>query len=91
MEVSVYAYELPSMTQIHVDLALRQKLGGMNEPIELCDDEGRVLGHYLPEAEYKKILYGSAKIPFTDEEIARRRAQTGGCSLREIWNRVGQE
>jgi hypothetical protein len=45
------------MTQIQVDQALRQRLGGVNEPIELCDAEGHVLGHYLPEAEYKKILY----------------------------------
>jgi hypothetical protein len=79
------------MTQIQVDQTLRQKLAGMNEPLELCDDNGQVLGHYLPEAEYKKILYASIQIPFSDEEIARRRAQTGGCTLREIWDRVGQK
>lgn len=79
------------MTQVQVDQALLQKLGGMNEPLELCDANGTVLGHYLPEAEYKKILYGSVEIPFSDEEIARRRAQTGGCSLRDIWDRVGQK
>jgi hypothetical protein len=79
------------MTRIQVDQVLRQKLGGMNEPIELCDAEGHVLGHYLPEADYKKILYGSVEIPFTEEEIARRRAQTGGCTLQEIWDRVGHK
>ncbi len=79
------------MTQVKVDQALRQKLGGMHEPVELCDAEGKVLGHYLPESEYKKILYASVEIPFSDEEIARRRAQTGGCSLREIWDRLGQK
>jgi hypothetical protein len=79
------------MTQIQVDQALRQKLGGMNEPVELCDANGDVVGHYLPAAEYKKILYGSVHIPFSDEEIARRRAQRGGCTLREIWDRVGQK
>ena len=80
------------MTQVQVDQALRLKLGGMNEPLELCDADGRVVGHYLPEAEYKKILYGAAvRVPLSDEEIARRRAQTGGCSLREIWDRVGQK
>ena len=79
------------MTQIIIDQTLRLKLGGMNEPVELCDDSGQVVGHYLPEAEYKRILYASVKIPYSDEEIARRRAQTGGCSLREIWDRVGQK
>jgi hypothetical protein len=70
---------------------LRQKLGGMNESVELCDSDGKVLGHYLPAAEYKKILYGSIQIPLSDEEIARRRAQKGGFSLRDIWDRVGQK
>ena len=79
------------MTQVQVDQALRQKLGGMAEPVELCDANGAILGHYLPEAEYKKMRYGSIQIPYSDEEIARRRAQTGGCSLRDIWDRVGQK
>jgi hypothetical protein len=79
------------MTQVTIDQTLRLKLGGMNEPVELCDDNGQVVGHYLPEAEYKRILYASIKIPYSEEEIARRRAQTGGCSLREIWDRVGQK
>jgi hypothetical protein len=79
------------MTRIEVDQTLRQKLGGLDEALELCDATGKVLGHYLPEAEYRKILYGSVQIPFSEEEIARRRAQTGGCSLREIWDRVGQK
>lgn len=79
------------MTQVQVDQSLKEKLGGMNVPVELCDADGQVVGHYLPAAEYKKILYGSVQIPFSDEEIARRRAQTGGCSLRDIWDRVGQK
>ena len=79
------------MTQIQVDQALLQKLGGMQEPIEFCDANGKVVGHYLPEAEYKELLYASVQIPYSDEEIARRRSQTGGCSLQEIWDRVGQK
>ncbi len=79
------------MTQVQIDPTLRQKLGGMAEPLELCDANGQVVGHYLPEAEYKKLLYASVQIPYSEEEIARRRAQTGGCSLQEIWDRVGQK
>ena len=42
------------MTQVQVDQTLRQKLGGLHEAVELCDADGKVLGHYLPEAEYQK-------------------------------------
>lgn len=79
------------MTQIQVDQSLKQKLGGMSEPVELRDFDGQVLGHYLPEAEYKKLLYASIQIPYSEEEIARRRAERGGCSLQGIWDRVGQK
>jgi len=78
------------MTQVQVDQALRQKLGGMDQSVELCGPDGSILGRFLPEEEYREILYGSVEIPFTDEEIARRRAETGGCSLEEIWKRVGR-
>jgi hypothetical protein len=79
------------MTQVQVDQALRQKLGGLSEPLELCDADGKVLGHFLPEAEDKKMLYGSVEIPYSDEEIARLRAERGGCSLEEIWKRLGRQ
>ena len=79
------------MTQVQVDQTLRQKLGGMEEPLELCDANGQLVGHYRPEAEYKKLLCASIKIHYSEEEITRRRAETGGCSLQEIWDRVGQK
>jgi hypothetical protein len=79
------------MTQVQVDQALLQRLGGLDKSVELCSEDGRVVGRYLPEAEYRKIVYGSIRIPYSAEEIARRRAETGGCSLREIWDRLGQQ
>jgi hypothetical protein len=79
------------MIRIVVADFLKDRLGGLNNPLELCGPDGKVLGRYLPEQEYRKILYASVVIPYSDEEIARRRAQRGGCSLEEIWKRVGRE
>ena len=78
------------MTQIKVDDVLEQRLGGLSRSLELCDSGGQVLGRYLPENEYRQILYGSVAIPLSEEEIERRRAETGGSSLQEIWQRVGR-
>lgn len=78
------------MTRVEVDQLLSQKLFGMDEPIEIYDANGSVVGHYLPEASYKKMIYGSLKIPLSDEEIERRRNETGGRTLPEIWNRLGR-
>jgi hypothetical protein len=77
------------MTHVQVDQVLRQQLGGLAEPVEFCSPDGKVLGRYLPEDEYREILYGSVEIPYSDEEIARRGAETGDCSLHEIWKQVG--
>jgi len=78
------------MTQVQIDQVLQQKLGGLNQSVELCDADGKILGRFLPEKEYHEMLYGSVEIPFSEEELARRRAETGGCSLEEIWKRLGR-
>ena len=79
------------MTQIQVDDSLEKKLGGFDAPVEFCASDGRVLGRYLPEEEYREILYGAVEIPYSEEEIARRCAERGGVSLEEIWKRVGRK
>jgi hypothetical protein len=79
------------MTKVEIDESLKQKLGGLDQPVEFCGADGRVLGRYLPEEEYREILYGSVEIPFSDEEIARFRAERGGCTLDEIWKRLGRK
>jgi hypothetical protein len=79
------------MTQIQVDESLKQKLGGLEESVELCGADGRILGRFLPEKEYREILYGSVEIPYSDEEIARRRAERGGRTLEEIWKQLGRK
>ena len=78
------------MTQIQVDPALQMKLGGMAEPVTLCDSNGKVLGHFLPEEHYRELLYASYELPISEEELVRREAETGGCSLKEIWQRLGR-
>ena len=78
------------MTQVQIDELLKQKLGGLDEAVELCGPDGQIVGRYLPEKEYHDILYASVEVPFTDEEIARFRAERGGCSLEDIWKRLGR-
>jgi hypothetical protein len=78
------------MTQVQADTVLTDKLYGLGSPIEIRNSQGVTVGHYLPEEEYLKLLYASFKMPFSEEEIARRRSETGGRTLEEIWSRLGQ-
>jgi hypothetical protein len=80
------------MSRIILDAELRAKLNGLSEPLELCDEGGKTLGHYLPEVVYNKMLYALAEAqrpPLSEEEIEQRRKETGGSSLAEIWKRLG--
>jgi hypothetical protein len=78
------------MTRVIVDPVLRSLLHGLSGQVELCDESGQTLGYFLPADTYRKLLYASIEIPFTEEEVARRRQATGGGSLAETWKRLGR-
>lgn len=80
------------MSRVIVDESLKSKLNGCNEELELCDEAGRPLGHFVPTERYRKLLYAyaEAQCPYTPEELARFRQETGGSTLEEIWQRLGR-
>jgi hypothetical protein len=77
------------MTQITVDPSIQQMLGGMSTHLELRDANGQILGHFLPKDEYIKMLYASYNCDISDEELARREAESGSFTLEEIWKELG--
>jgi hypothetical protein len=79
------------MTQIQIDTSMQHLLAGAQQPIALCDPSGKVLGHFLPEPEYLRMLYATVKSPLSEEEISRREEESGGCTLEEIWRELGQK
>ena len=78
------------MTKVLVDDAVRAKLNGLNDQVELCDVSGHTLGHFLPTDLYKELLSAWAKVHNTDEEVQRARQQTGGRPLVGIWKSLGR-
>jgi hypothetical protein len=65
----------------------------LSQELEICDPSGQTLGRFLPEALYHKLVYALAaaqRPPLSPEEVERRRKETGGRSLSEIWQRLGQ-
>jgi hypothetical protein len=78
------------MSKVILDEVLRSKLNGLNEQVEVCDETGRTVGHYVPADVYQKLQCVSIEFPFTEEEIARRRQEKGGRTLAEIWKSLGR-
>jgi hypothetical protein len=77
------------MGQLVLDPGLRARLKGLSEQMEIRDEHDRLVGVALPVQHYKSLL-ANLKVPFSEEEIERRRRETGGCSLVEFWKKMGQ-
>jgi hypothetical protein len=77
------------MGKITLDPSLKVKLNGLNEPLELCDERGTTVGHFLPEDTYRKYFYAWLKSQVSDEEIDRLRQEKGGKTLAEIKDGLG--
>lgn len=58
------------MTRILVDAYLRERLLGLTEPLELCDEAGRVLAHVIPMKESCEDEPSEPRV--SDEELRRR-------------------
>jgi hypothetical protein len=58
------------MAIIIVDDALRSKLLNLTEPLELCDESGRILARVTPQLGAAK--YGPLVPQVSDEELERR-------------------
>ncbi|MGH7169626.1 MAG: hypothetical protein ACRELF_03830 [Gemmataceae bacterium] len=70
------------MNRVIVDPDTRTKLANARQTLELCDDSGRVLGHFLPIEDHDADSGREPRI--SDVEIARRLRCGGGRSLAEI-------
>jgi hypothetical protein len=79
------------MGRLTLDPQLRAKLNGLNEQVEVYDENGGIVGHFLPASAYQKLLCAAAEAacPYTKEELAQFHQQTGGRSLAEIWKTLG--
>ncbi|MFH1920482.1 MAG: hypothetical protein ABIP48_11430 [Planctomycetota bacterium] len=75
------------MNRVILDEPARAKLRGVDE-VELCDESGRPLGHFLSEELYRRLLFDWANAQISDEELQRRRRQPGGRALADIWARL---
>lgn len=55
------------MTRVIVDEVLRNKLHNLTQPLELCDESGRLVGRVFPAEDLSR--YELWEPPITDEEV----------------------
>lgn len=75
------------MSQVVLDGTLRNKLNGLGQELAVCDEAGKVIGRFLPEEQYQKMLYALAEAQrpsLSPEQEEQRRKQSGGKALSKI-------
>ena len=73
------------MIAITLDRELRAKLNGLNEHLQVQDESGLVVGHFLPDDLYMRLLYAWAREEFADNgERKLALAEPGGFSTTEV-------
>lgn len=73
------------MTRIIVDAQLREKLMDLRQPLDLCDESGRVVGSFIPLG--VAPASGYSEPPLSEEEW-RRREEGPDFSIEEVIARL---
>jgi hypothetical protein len=73
------------MNRIMVEGPIKAQLDGLILPVEVVDEKGRRLGHFLPTAAPTAF----DECPYSPEELEKMHAETGGRTLPEIWKSLG--
>jgi len=77
------------MGRVVLTPALEAEFQGFRSPLEICNAEGKAVGLFLPIANYKDLLT-KLEIPYSKDELERRRQEKGGSSLDDFWRTVGR-
>ena len=70
------------MVRLTVDRDTRSKLRDLRERLQLCDENGRVLGYFQPVVD--PSLYEGVDSMVSQEELNRRSKEGGGRPLADI-------
>ena len=75
------------MNRITVREPLKGELDAVAQPVELIDEAGRRLGHFVPA----RIAAPDDDCPYSQKELDQMHSERGGRRLMEIWKSLGAE
>ncbi len=74
------------MTKIILDEALRIKLKNLSQPLELCDDTGRVVARVFPSSDLPD--YEPCEPPISEKELRQREQSSDWYTTKEVLARL---
>jgi hypothetical protein len=70
------------MHQIAIDQQTAAKLSGVTVPLNLCDEQGQILGHFVPYP--APIVPADLELDISPEELRRRAEHFQGTPLTDL-------
>ena len=79
------------MSTAVIDADRKIELTDLNASWDIQNPQGQIVGRYLPEEEYRKMLYELAEAccPYSEEDFVRFRKETGKKTLSDLWKKLG--
>ena len=78
------------MTTVQIERALKEQLTSGKKQVELRDDEGQLVGFFVPASLSDVDLWELARRAFPEDEIKKARKEQGGQPLPEIRDELEQ-
>ena len=72
------------MSQVMMSAEQRSHLQATNGEAELLDEDGQLLGYFVPPQLHRELILTWSRAHVSDEELDRARREPGGRSLHEI-------
>ncbi len=73
------------MNRITVHAPLTGEFDGVVQPVELIDEAGKRLGHFVPAG----ITESCGDCPYSRDELDQMQSERGGRPLKQIWASLG--
>jgi hypothetical protein len=77
------------MTRVIVDEVLRNKLHNLTQPLELCDESGRLVGRVFPAEDLSR--YKLWEPPITDQEVQQLLSSEKWYTTAEVLTHLGND
>jgi len=72
------------MTQMQIAQELSERLTSGRQQVELHDEQGRLIGFFVPAGEFTPELRAWAETAFSEEELLAAEQESGGSTWEEI-------
>lgn len=78
------------MTQLILERSFQSRLEQSDSEVELRDEEGQLVGYFVPPGLHRELILAWSRVHVSDEELERARREPSERSLAEIFQDLEQ-